>query len=70
MIVIAVTDPDAAPHRRAAMIVVEKGTLGMRIVRNVPAMSHPLPASGTRRRAASEVTQRSCSKIAAYRSIA
>ncbi|MEM9177840.1 MAG: acyl-CoA dehydrogenase family protein [Myxococcota bacterium] len=37
----AVTDPDAEPHRRASMFVVEKDTPGMTVVRDVGSMSHP-----------------------------
>jgi acyl-CoA dehydrogenase len=34
-IIMAVTDPDAAPHRRASMFVVPAGTPGIEIIRNV-----------------------------------
>jgi alkylation response protein AidB-like acyl-CoA dehydrogenase len=37
-IVMAVTDPDAAPHRRATMIIVPTDTPGFRIVRSIPVM--------------------------------
>lgn len=37
----AITDPDAPPHQRASMFVVEKGTPGMTVVRDVGTMSHP-----------------------------
>ncbi|MFK7897031.1 MAG: acyl-CoA dehydrogenase family protein [Myxococcota bacterium] len=37
----AITDPDAAPHQRASMLVVPKGTPGMTVVRDVGSMSHP-----------------------------
>ena len=37
----AVTDPDAAPHQRASMIVVPRGTKGMTVVRDVGSMAHP-----------------------------
>ena len=37
-IVMAVTDPDAPPHRRATMIIVPTDTPGFRIVRHVPVM--------------------------------
>ena len=40
-ILMAVTDPDAPPHRRASMFVVPKDTPGMRIVRSPGTMSHP-----------------------------
>lgn len=37
-IVMAVTDPDAPPHKRATMIIVPTDTPGFRIVRNIPVM--------------------------------
>ncbi|HPG27853.1 MAG TPA: acyl-CoA dehydrogenase family protein [Myxococcota bacterium] len=37
----AVTDPEAPPHQRASMFVVERGTPGMKVVRDVGSMSHP-----------------------------
>lgn len=37
----AVTDPAAAPHQRASMFVVERGTPGMKVVRDVGSMAHP-----------------------------
>jgi len=40
-ILMAVTDPDAPPHRRASMFVVPKDTPGMRIHRSPGTMSHP-----------------------------
>jgi acyl-CoA dehydrogenase len=40
-IVMAVTDPDAAPHARASQIIVPTNTPGFRIVRNVSVMGHP-----------------------------
>jgi acyl-CoA dehydrogenase len=42
LIVMAVTDPDAAPHERASMIIVERGTPGLEIVRDVPVMGDSL----------------------------
>jgi acyl-CoA dehydrogenase len=39
-IVMAVTDPDAEPHRRASQIVVPADTPGFEIVRAVPTMGH------------------------------
>ncbi len=39
-VVMAVTDPDAAPHRRASMLIVPTGTPGFEIVRNIPVMGH------------------------------
>ena len=37
-IVMAVTSPDAAPHRRASMIIVPSDTKGFNFVRNIPVM--------------------------------
>jgi len=39
-VVMAVTDPDAAPHLRASMIVVPCDTPGFQMVRNIPVMGH------------------------------
>jgi alkylation response protein AidB-like acyl-CoA dehydrogenase len=39
-IVMAVTDPAAAPHARASMIIVPTDTPGFRLVRNVPVVGH------------------------------
>jgi acyl-CoA dehydrogenase len=39
-IVMAVTDPDAEPHRRATLLIVPAGTPGYRHVRNIPCMGH------------------------------
>jgi acyl-CoA dehydrogenase len=39
LIVMAVTDPDAAPHRRMSMFVVPSNTPGVRILRNVGTMA-------------------------------
>src|ERR1041384_1594998 len=41
LIVMAVTDPDARPHQRASMIIVDAGTPGVKIVRDVATMEHP-----------------------------
>lgn len=41
LIVMAVTDPDAAPRRRATMFVVPTATAGVQIVRDVPNMGDP-----------------------------
>src|SRR4051794_7708064 len=46
LIVMAVTDPDAAPHRRASMFIVPTDTPGVTIVRDVATMEHPLPRFG------------------------
>ncbi len=37
----AVTDPSAPPHQRASIFVVERGTPGMTVVRDVGSMAHP-----------------------------
>ncbi|MCF8127138.1 MAG: acyl-CoA dehydrogenase family protein [Deltaproteobacteria bacterium] len=39
-IVMAVTDPDAPPHRQASMIIVPADTPGYNLVRNIPVMGH------------------------------
>ena len=39
-IVMAVTNPDAAPHLRASMIIVPTNTPGFNLVRNIPVMGH------------------------------
>jgi acyl-CoA dehydrogenase len=39
-IVMAVTDPDAPPHRQASMIIVPTDTPGFNLVRNIPVMGH------------------------------
>jgi acyl-CoA dehydrogenase len=41
MIVMAVTDPDARPHQRASMFIVDADTPGVNIVRDVATMEHP-----------------------------
>lgn len=41
LIVMAVTDPSAPPHRRASMLVVPVNTPGVVRVRDVPTMHHP-----------------------------
>src|SRR5215207_10046937 len=43
LIVMAVTEPDAPPHRRASMFVVPVDAAGVKIVRDVPTMEHPEP---------------------------
>jgi acyl-CoA dehydrogenase len=40
-VVMAVTDPDAPPHRRASMIIVPTDTPGFQRVRNISVMGHP-----------------------------
>ncbi|HSO22635.1 MAG TPA: acyl-CoA dehydrogenase family protein, partial [Chondromyces sp.] len=39
-IVMAITDPEAPPHRRASMIIVPTGTPGFDLVRNINVMGH------------------------------
>ena len=41
LIVMAVTDPEAPPHRRASMFIVPVDTPGVRIVRDIPTMEDP-----------------------------
>jgi acyl-CoA dehydrogenase len=41
LIVMAVTDPDARPHQRASMLLVDADTPGIRIERDVATMEHP-----------------------------
>ncbi len=43
LIVMAVTDPDAEPHRRASMFLVPAGTPGVERLRNVESLERPLP---------------------------
>jgi acyl-CoA dehydrogenase len=46
LIVMAVTDPDARPHQRASMFIVPVDTPGVRIVRDVATMEHPMDVFG------------------------
>jgi acyl-CoA dehydrogenase len=46
LIVMAVTDPDARPHQRASMFVVDVDTPGVNIVRDVATMEHPQDTFG------------------------
>src|SRR6478672_13303092 len=46
LIVMAVTDPEAAPHERASMFIVPTSTPGVNIVRDVPTMEHPYERYG------------------------
>jgi acyl-CoA dehydrogenase len=46
LIVMAVTDPDARPHQRASMFIVDADTPGVTIVRDVPTMEHPWESFG------------------------
>ena len=46
VLAMVVTNPEGGPYERASMIVVEKGTPGMNIVRNVHTMDHPYAGPG------------------------
>jgi acyl-CoA dehydrogenase len=46
LIVMAVTDPEARPHQRASMFIVEADTPGVHILRDVPTMEHPWESYG------------------------
>ena len=46
LIVMAVTDPDARPHQRASMFVLDADTPGVEIVRDVATMEHPEESFG------------------------
>ncbi len=46
LIVMAITDPEAREHQRASMIIVPAGTPGVRIVRDIPTMEHPVGSFG------------------------
>lgn len=41
LVVMVVTDPEAAPHQRAAMVIVPTDTPGLNILRDVGTMHHP-----------------------------
>jgi acyl-CoA dehydrogenase len=41
LILMAVTNPEAAPHQRASMFIVPVDTPGLKIIRDVPTMGHP-----------------------------
>lgn len=45
-IVMAVTDPDAAPHSRASQVIVPAGTPGFRVLRELGSMEDPEPVWG------------------------
>lgn len=47
LIVMAVTDPDARPHQRASMFIVDADTPGVHIVRDVATMEHPAETFGS-----------------------
>ena len=46
LIVMAVTDPDARPHQRASMFLVDVDTPGVNIIRDVATMEHPAETFG------------------------
>jgi acyl-CoA dehydrogenase len=46
IIFMAVTEPDAHVYKRCSMIIVEKGTAGMDIFRDIPTMHHPYSTYG------------------------
>ena len=46
LIVMAVTDPEARPHQRASMLIVDADTPGVKILRDVPTMEHPWDSFG------------------------
>jgi Acyl-CoA dehydrogenase, middle domain/Electron transfer flavoprotein FAD-binding domain/Acyl-CoA dehydrogenase, N-terminal domain len=46
LIVMAVTDPDAPPYRRASMFIVPADAPGVNIARDVPTMAHPFESFG------------------------
>jgi acyl-CoA dehydrogenase len=46
LIVMAVTNPDARPHQRASMLIVDADTPGVNIVRDVATMEHPWESFG------------------------
>jgi acyl-CoA dehydrogenase len=46
LIVMAVTDPEARPHNRASMFLVDADTPGVNIVRDVSTMAHPYESWG------------------------
>jgi acyl-CoA dehydrogenase len=46
LIVMAVTDPEARPHQRASMLIVDGDTPGVRIERDVATMEHPYESFG------------------------
>jgi acyl-CoA dehydrogenase len=46
LIVMAVTDPEARPHQRASMLIVDANAPGVTIVRDVATMEHPYESFG------------------------
>ncbi len=46
LIVMAVTEPEARPHQRASMLIVPIDTPGVKILRDIPTMEHPVGGLG------------------------
>jgi acyl-CoA dehydrogenase len=46
LIVMAVTDPEARPHNRASMFLVDADAPGVTVVRDIPTMEHPIEDFG------------------------
>src|SRR6195256_5315879 len=46
LIVMVVTDPEARPHQRASMFIVDADTPGVKILRDVATMEHPYDSFG------------------------
>jgi len=46
LIVMAVTDPEARPHSRASMFIVDTDTPGVNVIRDVATMEHPYESFG------------------------
>ena len=46
LIVMAVTNPDARPHQRASMLIVDADTPGVNVLRDVATMEHPWESFG------------------------
>ncbi len=46
LIVMAVTDPEARPHQRASMFIVDADTPGVNVIRDVATMEHPWESFG------------------------
>jgi acyl-CoA dehydrogenase len=46
LIVMAVTNPDARPHQRASMLIVDADVAGVNIIRDVATMEHPWDSFG------------------------
>jgi acyl-CoA dehydrogenase len=55
LIVMAVTDPEADPHRRASMFLVDAEAPGVKILRDVPTMESPGTRQGAGDHAATEI---------------